>query len=582
MIRYQRIMNSLGDHRGQFADQPPVVLEFGCGLLDEWIDDLAAGGSRDQGYPGFVFPNGAIECIEFRIGDVRRIAEYEVETLVGKGRDQVAMDQLDAILYRMECDVALGDLQGLRGNIDRDDSAIGCMFRDSHGDATASGAYVGDLGHGGRFELSDSIDRFDDDMLGFAARDQARGIDLEWEGIELLFSDEVGDRLMGRASPDQFPKFAFDLLGRFLVELGVQIDALVPARVGEQYFGIEARGGRAAFLEVLTGPLQQALDSPWFGLRRAGSTHGRWWGHPLVVVVVAQHGAFVLHEGIGYGLQIACDDLIQFIKSQVDAMVGEAVLWEIIGTNSFASVPRSDEAHAFFGSFLPFGFAFGFVQACFQDTDRFGQVLVLALFILALDDDAGFEVGQADGGFGFVDVLAARAGGAEFIESVILRLKIDFDIFGFGHHGNGRRRGMNPALGFGFGNPLHSVSTAFELQRAVRAVSFDRENDFLEATPLADARVHDFDFPALGFRVAPVHLEKVSCEQGGFFATGSSADFENAAGSIGIFATDRQLEQLVPDLIPLGFDHRSFVGGHGLFVWVSGIEHRSQLAQVIP
>ena len=100
-------------------------------------------------------------------------------------------------------------------------------------------------------------------------------------------------------------------------------------------------------------------------------------------------------------------------------------------------------------------------------------VLELALFVLALDDDAGFEVREPDGGGGFVDVLAAGAAGAERIEAIVVRLEVDFDLFRLGQHGDGGGGGVDAALVLGLGNALHAVAAAFVLQLAEAAFAFD-------------------------------------------------------------------------------------------------------------
>jgi hypothetical protein len=43
--------------------------------------------------------------------------------------------------------------------------------------------------------------------------------------------------------------------------------------------------------------------------------------------------------------------------------------------------------------------------------------LQLRALVLALDDDAGGKVGDADGGVGLVDVLAAGTGGAVGVDA---------------------------------------------------------------------------------------------------------------------------------------------------------------------
>ena len=86
------------------------------------------------------------------------------------------------------------------------------------------------------------------------------------------------------------------------------------------------------------------------------------------------------------------------------------------------------------------------VDAGGQHAERFVLVLVLALFVLALDDDAGFVVRQPDGRGGFVDVLAAGAAGAERVVAVVVGLEVDFDVFRLGQHGHGGGRGVDAAL----------------------------------------------------------------------------------------------------------------------------------------
>ena len=105
-----------------------------------------------------------------------------------------------------------------------------------------------------------------------------------------------------------------------------------------------------------------------------------------------------------------------------------------------------------------------------EHAQRLGQVLVLALFVLALHDDARLEVREPHGRGGLVDVLAAGAARAERVEAVVVGLEIDFDVFRLGQHGDGRGRGVDAALRFGLGHALHAVAAAFVLQLAVDAL----------------------------------------------------------------------------------------------------------------
>ena len=118
--------------------------------------------------------------------------------------------------------------------------------------------------------------------------------------------------------------------------------------------------------------------------------------------------------------------------------------------------------------------ALGFVEPGLEHAQGLGEVLVLALFVLALHDDAGLVVRQADGRGGLVDVLAAGAAGAENVLAIVVGLEVDFDVFGLGHHGHGGGRGVDAALGLGLGHALHAVAAAFVLQLAIDALRLRR------------------------------------------------------------------------------------------------------------
>ena len=99
----------------------------------------------------------------------------------------------------------------------------------------------------------------------------------------------------------------------------------------------------------------------------------RGWDHDgerrvtLGIGIVSQGGTFVFDQRVRNGLQVACNDLIEFVQRQVDAVVCESVLREIIGPDAFAPVAGSDQGHAFVGALLYFGFTFGFVQASLEN-----------------------------------------------------------------------------------------------------------------------------------------------------------------------------------------------------------------------
>ena len=95
---------------------------------------------------------------------------------------------------------------------------------------------------------------------------------------------------------------------------------------------------------------------------------------------------------------------------------------------------------------------------------------MLGTIVLALGDDAGGQVGDADGAVGLVDVLAARAAGAEGVDAQVGRVQLHLrGGVGLGQHGDGAGAGVDATLRLGGGNALHAVAAGLELQPAVHA-----------------------------------------------------------------------------------------------------------------
>ena len=106
------------------------------------------------------------------------------------------------------------------------------------------------------------------------------------------------------------------------------------------------------------------------------------------------------------------------------------------------------------------------------------------------------------GGIGGVDPLPARTRSAADGDVQILRFNFDIDFLGFGQHGHGGGAGMDPALGFGGGNPLHPVHAAFIFQALENVGAVDAENDFLVSAQIRGTGVQRFHFPTAAFGIA--------------------------------------------------------------------------------
>src|SRR5690349_7978961 len=111
-------------------------------------------------------------------------------------------------------------------------------------------------------------------------------------------------------------------------------------------------------------------------------------------------------------------------------MIGQSILRKVVGSNTLAAVARTGECLARIGAFLHLFLALVVIQATLEHAYGFSQILMLALFVLALDDDVGFVVSQPDSRFGLVDVLAAWAAGTKFVNAIVVRFEIDLDVLG--------------------------------------------------------------------------------------------------------------------------------------------------------
>ena len=243
-------------------------------------------------------------------------------------------------------------------------------------------------------------------------------------------------------------------------------------------------------------------------------------------------------------VQVAFHHGGQFVEREVDAVVAHAALRKVVGADAVAAVAAAYQALArgrFFGGALA---ALFFLQARLQHLQRARLVAVLAAAVLAFGHQARGQVNHAHGGIGFVDVLAARAAGAEGVDAQIGRVERDGgSLVRLGHHGHGGGAGVDAALRFRHGHALHAVPARFVAQAAIRAFARHAQHHFLVAAQLGGRFAHHFHAPALRFGVAGVHAGQIACEQRRFVAARARADFhEGVALVIRVFGQQQALQ----------------------------------------
>jgi hypothetical protein len=121
---------------------------------------------------------------------------------------------------------------------------------DGEGDCYGSGASanVGDLqGLGGIVGGEKLQDGFDQ-VLGFWARDEDVGGDLQEEAVELLLAGDVLDGLVLQAAGDEGVVVGLVLGGEFAVGMREEGDARELQGVEEEEFGVAGGGGVEVFI----------------------------------------------------------------------------------------------------------------------------------------------------------------------------------------------------------------------------------------------------------------------------------------------------------------------------------------------
>src|SRR5207253_1933594 len=162
-------------------------------------------------------------------------------------------------------------------------------------------------------------------------------------------------------------------------------------------------------------------------------------------------------QGVDQVVEATVQHLGEVVDGVMDAMVGDAVLREVVRANLGRAVSRADLGSALAGAG---GFLFGdhlVEQAGAQHLERLDLVLQLTLLVLALDHETRGQVRDAHGAVGRVDALAAGSLGAEHVDPEVLLFDLHVDLLRFREHGHRRGGRRDAPLRLGNGNALDPV-----------------------------------------------------------------------------------------------------------------------------
>ena len=91
-------------------------------------------------------------------------------------------------------------------------------------------------------------------------------------------------------------------------------------------------------------------------------------------------------------------------------------------------------------------------------------IFMLAAFILTFHHNSAGQVGDANGTFRFVYMLAASTGGTEGIYFQVVGVQLEINLAHLRQNRDSGGAGVYPASGLGDGNTLHPVASGFKLE----------------------------------------------------------------------------------------------------------------------
>src|SRR6266700_1806543 len=120
--------------------------------------------------------------------------------------------------------------------------------------------------------------------------------------------------------------------------------------------------------------------------------------------------------------EIAVHYAVQIIQRQANAVVGHAVLWEIVRANFFFAAAGANLTATLRAVFFRFLALLSLQQARPQDRHRFLLVLELTTSVLTTNDRSSWNVHNLDRRIGRIHALSARTASARNFNPQIFRL----------------------------------------------------------------------------------------------------------------------------------------------------------------
>ncbi len=170
-----------------------------------------------------------------------------------------------------------------------------------------------------------------------------------------------------------------------------------------------------------------------------------------------------------------------------------------------------------------------------QHIHGLGAVAVLRAVGLAGDDDAGGQVGDADGGVGAVDVLAAGTRGTVGVDLQVALVDVDLDpVVDHGEHPDAGEAGVPPRLAVEGRDAHQAVHAGFGLEPAIGVEADDLDRGRLDPGLLAAGLLDPLHLVAVLLGPAQVHAEQHLGPVLGLGAARPGIDLEEGIVGVGL------------------------------------------------
>lgn len=244
-----------------FQEEMASGLEVFSSVRDEAADQNEAVIAGEEGQARLEVENFVGKIRAFPFPDVGGVADDDLEIvpLRAESLEEVGEEEVDPAVEVVSGGVGGGDLKGIGADVGGRDLKVGPLGGQCEGNGPGAGANVETSARGVCVEAGEGGA---DEGFGIRSGDQHPGVDGEVEGPELPKAEDVGDRFAGGAALHQSAVVSEFVADEGAIEVGVELDALEGEDVGEEIFGVQARGLASSLGEKVGGPVQEFQDRP--------------------------------------------------------------------------------------------------------------------------------------------------------------------------------------------------------------------------------------------------------------------------------------------------------------------------------